>query len=775
MEDSIKNGTKHYNDGNLREAANCFLSVIQMNPYHMEALNNLGVIAYQGGSIAEATNYLLKALSHDPYYREAALNLADILRETGQLTAMMSLAKKLVRYDPRDKDIRNLLDEIYRLSYFGDDDRGGRICENGDSFFVLSAGNCGTGAIAELLRPAPNVRVFHHPDSYLEDHLLACYWGDEDRRKRFLDARKTKMEKTWQEGLIYGETTASVTLFWDLLAADYPRAKFIIAARDPFTFVQSALYRNFYQGHPDDAKRLQPAPENRNYSEWKQSSQIERICWLWREIYGFILQGVHSLGNSRVMTLRMEDLAANTQHVNRQLLTFLNLKDDGAADAGPVALGRSNASAYGRFPQSEDWSSELRSIVGNLCGPVAGTYGYDFPERSEKNKMPANVGPAPSMSFLRSSNKPKVTIGLPLYSGGRMLMDAVESILAQDFENFELIISDHGSDPFVREIGDHWCKLDSRVKYVHTGDGIHYLGIHNMARLIELSTADFFMWASYDDRMEKPFISSCLKVLEQDDAIALVYPRSKVFNQSGEYIGPGADTVKADSDDPYDRFIHVIWELQMCNAFYGLFRRRYMRKTRSLYKNCYAHDNLFLAEIALLGKIVQIADVLFIRGLTRNYNVTMDEHHADVLNSADPLYLEEGLTLPFCRFTYAHCELINHSPLPPERKEYLTGEILRCFRQRWTVQLNYEIERMIYFIKNRVYYQTWDGRAYRHDLKNQTPHLFYFHLTDLLKSIREALFIFPDHQELQQIFEDMLKEKDYSKAHAFHTNQVERP
>jgi len=178
-----------------------------------------------------------------------------------------------------------------------------------------------------------------------------------------------------------------------------------------------------------------------------------------------------------------------------------------------------------------------------------------------------------------------------------------------------------------------------------------------------------------------------------------------------------------------------------------------MRQTHSLRKNCYAHDNLFLAEIALLGKIVQIDDVLFIRRLTRNYKSNLAEHYTDVINSLDPIYLEEGLTLPFCRFTYSHCELVNHSPLPPERKEFLTSEILRCFKHRWAMQLNYEINHLIHHLKNGVYYQTWDGRTYSHDLMKGMPNLHYFHVTDVLKTIREALFIFPGHQELQKIFE----------------------
>ena len=41
---------------------------------------------------------------------------------------------------------------------------------------------------------------------------------------------------------------------------------------------------------------------------------------------------------------------------------------------------------------------------------------------------------------------PRLTIGLPVYNGANYLAEAVTSILSQDFEDFELIISDNASD-----------------------------------------------------------------------------------------------------------------------------------------------------------------------------------------------------------------------------------------------------------------------------------------------------------------------------------------
>jgi len=41
--------------------------------------------------------------------------------------------------------------------------------------------------------------------------------------------------------------------------------------------------------------------------------------------------------------------------------------------------------------------------------------------------------------------KPRVSLGVPVYNGERFIHEALDSIIAQSFEDFELIISDNVS------------------------------------------------------------------------------------------------------------------------------------------------------------------------------------------------------------------------------------------------------------------------------------------------------------------------------------------
>jgi tetratricopeptide (TPR) repeat protein/glycosyltransferase involved in cell wall biosynthesis len=744
--DLFKQGEKMFEDGRSEEARQCFLAVIERYP-DKEALNNLGVIYYQQGDDKAAIGYLLKSLSLDPYYIEATLNLTQVLRKSNQLTSIAPLIKKQVRYNPRDREIREILDEIYLLSSQHEKNTLIRNPLEGEAFFVLSTGNCGTLTMAELLRTATNASVFYYPDSSLEQSFLPCYWGEKDRRTVLLESRIETICEAWKKGLVYGETTPAVTPYWDILAREIPRSKFIILVRDPFQFVHSGLFQNYYQGHPSDANSPRPAPESQEYGSWKKLSQIEKICWLWQETYGYLNQAVASLQPDRLRIVHFEELMCSTMKV-REIFDFLSLKSFQEPAIKGILKMRHNSHFYGHFPDVAEWSSTLKETVRRICGPVAQEYGYNLAAGNDRNVLSRESNTPHNRKVIRHQIQPTVSIGMPLYSGGTMLAQSIESFLSQDFSDFEIVISDHGSDPFVREIAHHYEKLDHRIKYFPTVDRISCIGVQNFFRVVELSSAPFFIWGSYDDRVEKSYIKKCLDIIRDNDSIVLAYTKSKVY-RDGKYLGFGNDSIKADQDDPCERFTHVIWELTMCNAFYGLFRREMIRKTRSFRKDAYAHDNLFLAEIALIGKIIQIDDQLFVRNLTRNYQCSFDEHHTDMIRSMDPPWLEEGITLPFCRLTYAHCELINYSSLPFNSKERLTREILRCFRDRWDIQLRYEINRAIQLINKGCFYYTWDGRHYSPEILENAKQLQFFHVTGVIKTLDEAIFIYPEWEELK--------------------------
>src|SRR3989442_1198286 len=94
-------------------------------------------------------------------------------------------------------------------------------------------------------------------------------------------------------------------------------------------------------------------------------------------------------------------------------------------------------------------------------------------------------------------NKPLVSIGLPIYNGERYLRQALDSLLSQAYENFELIVSDNASDDATPEICAAYAARDARIKYFRAPTNMG--AVWNFNRVFELAGGEFFMWAAHDD------------------------------------------------------------------------------------------------------------------------------------------------------------------------------------------------------------------------------------------------------------------------------------
>ena len=63
-----------------------------------------------------------------------------------------------------------------------------------------------------------------------------------------------------------------------------------------------------------------------------------------------------------------------------------------------------------------------------------------------------------------TQTKPRISVVMPVYNTERYLKEAIDSILEQTYENFELIAIDDGSKDASGDILDHYAKIDKRVQ-----------------------------------------------------------------------------------------------------------------------------------------------------------------------------------------------------------------------------------------------------------------------------------------------------------------------
>jgi glycosyltransferase involved in cell wall biosynthesis len=69
-----------------------------------------------------------------------------------------------------------------------------------------------------------------------------------------------------------------------------------------------------------------------------------------------------------------------------------------------------------------------------------------------------------------TATSPTVSVLMPVYNGARYLAEAVESILAQTYRDFEFVIVDDGSTDRSPTMLDEYARRDSRVRIVRRGN-----------------------------------------------------------------------------------------------------------------------------------------------------------------------------------------------------------------------------------------------------------------------------------------------------------------
>jgi glycosyltransferase involved in cell wall biosynthesis len=208
---------------------------------------------------------------------------------------------------------------------------------------------------------------------------------------------------------------------------------------------------------------------------------------------------------------------------------------------------------------------------------------------------------------MTTQNRPRLSIGLPVRNGENFLEEALESILAQTFENFELIISDNASTDSTEAICNAYAALDDRIQYYRNEEDIG--GAPNFNRVFELSSAEYFKWAAHDDVCHQDFLLKCIEVLDRDKSFVLCYSLASEIDEKGHFVRTLEPRTQADSLSPSIRFKEAL-RVGPNYPLFGVLRADVLRRTPLI--ATYAVSDLVLtAELSLYGRFHEIQEVLF--------------------------------------------------------------------------------------------------------------------------------------------------------------------
>jgi glycosyltransferase involved in cell wall biosynthesis len=120
-----------------------------------------------------------------------------------------------------------------------------------------------------------------------------------------------------------------------------------------------------------------------------------------------------------------------------------------------------------------------------------------------------------------SLKKPLVTVAIPTYQRPQLLKRALDSLLEQDYENFEVLISDNGTEGdtvenVVSEYKNRFLNLTFYKQKQNIG------ALKNFFFLLDRAKGDYFMWLADDDEISLGYISDLSEMLNQNPDAATV-------------------------------------------------------------------------------------------------------------------------------------------------------------------------------------------------------------------------------------------------------------
>ncbi len=204
------------------------------------------------------------------------------------------------------------------------------------------------------------------------------------------------------------------------------------------------------------------------------------------------------------------------------------------------------------------------------------------------------------------NKKLRVSIGMPIYRGHLYVAQAIQSILSQTWQNFEVLMSVDNNDLKSAKICQQFLS-DPRFKlHIHQA---HLGWVKNINWLMKQQTGKYWCYHQQDDLMKSSYIEKLLRHAQEHPEAAVVYSDIQCFGEITETIHQ--ESVKGAATD---REINLIRNYYNAVAIRGLIRRDVILGSRGIRDNNlngFSSDTTWMTTIARFGELHRIPEVLY--------------------------------------------------------------------------------------------------------------------------------------------------------------------
>jgi glycosyltransferase involved in cell wall biosynthesis len=273
------------------------------------------------------------------------------------------------------------------------------------------------------------------------------------------------------------------------------------------------------------------------------------------------------------------------------------------------------------------------------------------------------------------------SVGLPVYNGAAYLAEALEALLAQELDEFELIVSDNASTDDTESICRSFAARDPRVRYIRhpVNRGL----VWNHRYVLDRATGRYFAWANHDDRHDPAYLARCVAVMEADPDVVYVTGQTVIIDQAGQPLRrvPSLDIAAA---SPHRRLREVIG--LGCHEYkgqqgFGVFRTDALRAVPTISTHV-AFDRSLLAELSLHGRLAGVPEDLFFYRSHQQQASSSFRTRAELWAWHDPSKANR-VVLPNVRLGLDYLLAVRRAPVEPTERRRCLAVLARWPVHYW--------------------------------------------------------------------------------------------
>jgi glycosyltransferase involved in cell wall biosynthesis len=210
---------------------------------------------------------------------------------------------------------------------------------------------------------------------------------------------------------------------------------------------------------------------------------------------------------------------------------------------------------------------------------------------------------------------PLVSIGISIWNGELFFAETLDSLLAQDYENIEIIILDNLSVDNTSSICKEYARKDKRVRYILDNEKTDV--IEGQKRAFSYARGEYIMIACDDDVYAPSYVSSLMNLMRSDPSIGLAY-------SSLEYISEDGIRSSANFEAKYfltrhnsrrQNFVRYLLHRSPIPIVFGLIRTQVHKDALPYYfrvdQRRWDHDNLYMLRLLSLTRVDSTTEILF--------------------------------------------------------------------------------------------------------------------------------------------------------------------